>query len=154
MSDKSLKKFFKTEPFDGKNLYSCNNCEYQTTIKLDMNYHIRKHMKTKYKFQCNQTNCDEVFKTELLLKEHETNHLCGFGIKDMEDIGFCGQKQIKEYYEITVIDNEFRYRCLSDGCDKDVKYVDAMERHVHKEHRHPLFKKTKSSRSGQNSRNS
>jgi hypothetical protein len=29
-----------------------------------------------------------------------------------------------------------------------------MERHVHKEHRHPLFKKTKSSRSGQNSRNS
>ncbi len=153
--EKSLKKYFTTEQIDGKNVYSCNTCGYESNIKLDMNYHIRKHMKTKYKFQCNHNNCDEVFKSAQAFSDHENNHLCGFGIKGMEESGVCGMNHIKKHYEINVVNNEFLHECKWISCQFSVKRLDAMERHVHKQHLHNIFIKEhqNSSKSGQNSRN-
>jgi len=149
-----LKKHFETRVVDNKNVHYCNSCQFNTTIQKEMCLHVRKHMKKTFKYECNQINCDQVFKTAQALEEHETNHLCGFGIDGMEESGICGLKNIECYYEMTVQNNEFQYECRWTSCSYVIKRLDCIQRHVHRQHFCPYRKQNHSGSVGSSSRKS
>ncbi|XP_054153549.1 uncharacterized protein LOC128952219 [Oppia nitens] len=127
------KKFFRTEVIDNKNVHFCENggCDYSTTIQKDMQFHVRKHLKNHYPYNCSLVNCDKAFKTKAALDEHKTNHKCGFGIDGMEDIGICGLNALKQYYQMIVDNNKFKYICKYSDCNYIITRLDCIEKHVH-----------------------
>jgi hypothetical protein len=147
-STKNVKKYFERKFINGEKVFFCkwNRCQYKTKTKGIATHIYLRHLKLEFK--CNQQNCSKVFQSPHAWREHQKNHICGFGIDGNEKRkidGICGNNNINKYREKILVNEKRIYRCKWTDCGVISKHHMSMKRHIHNQHICPFRMKGKSS---------
>ncbi|CAG2116882.1 unnamed protein product [Medioppia subpectinata] len=130
-----VRQYYESQVLDGEKYFLCKwkRCEFKTKKSQKIAQHINlSHIGVEFK--CNKPNCNKVFKNPNTYREHQKNHICGFGIFGYGSkgvIGVCRNENLNRYRERVIIDSKKFYRCKWDNCNAITRYHMAMKRHLH-----------------------
>ncbi|CAG2161468.1 unnamed protein product [Oppiella nova] len=128
--------YFHKRIINGEKIYWCqwNGCSFKTKKSQKIAEHINlSHIGVDFK--CNKPNCNKVFKNPHSYREHQKNHICGFGSFGYGSkgvIGVCRNENLFKYRERVIIKGKKYYRCKC--CYAITKYFTGMKRHIHSQH--------------------
>lgn len=152
---------------NNQKVYKCRfsaKCQFQTKKSQKIAEHINlSHIGVDFK--CPKPNCNKVFKNPHSYREHQKNHICGFGSFGYGSkgvIGVCRNENLFKYRERIIIDGKKLYRCkvcfavtpYFTGCslllsplfltfDSVLHFLSGIKRHLHSAHICP-FRMTRS----------
>jgi hypothetical protein len=134
------KECFQEKVINGQKRYSCrypgpNRCAYRSSRAYDMAKHLNcVHIGTR-RFPCRQPGCPKVYLSPTALREHELNHLCGFGILDGRAMrSVCGDDSLNRFRQMVIVNTEPYYRCSFTDCHFQTPYEQSIRRHIHDQH--------------------
>jgi hypothetical protein len=136
-SSSKVKQYFDRIITNGEKKFFCKwiRCEF-TTNKTQK---IAEHINTKHlglTFKCPQPNCSKVYKSTHSWREHQKNHLCGFGwFGDGRKVkGVCNSENINTYREKILVDGKRVHRCKWPDCGVSFANRSGIKRHIHNQH--------------------
>ncbi|XP_054153363.1 uncharacterized protein LOC128952057 [Oppia nitens] len=130
-----VRQYYESQVINGEKFFLCKwqRCEFKTKKSQKIAQHINlSHIGVEFK--CNKPNCNKVFKNPNTYREHQKNHICGFGIFGYGSkgvIGVCRNENLNRYRERVIIDSKKFYRCKWEDCNAITRYHMAMKRHLH-----------------------
>ncbi|XP_054152440.1 uncharacterized protein LOC128951216 [Oppia nitens] len=132
----SVTQYFNKRLINGEKIYWCKwgGCQFKTKKSQKIAEHINlSHIGVDFK--CNKPNCNKVFKNPHSYREHQKNHICGFGSFGYGSkgvIGVCRNENLFKYRERIIVKGKKYYRCKC--CHAITKYFTGMKRHIHSQH--------------------
>jgi uncharacterized C2H2 Zn-finger protein len=127
-----VRQYYESQVMNGEKFFLCKwkRCEFKTKKSQKIAQHINlSHIGVEFK--CNKPNCNKVFKNPNTYREHQKNHICGFGIFGYGSkgvIGVCRNENLNRYRERVIIDSKKFYRCKWENCNAITRYHMAMKR--------------------------
>jgi hypothetical protein len=136
-SSAKVKQYFDRTITNGEKKFFCKwiRCEFTT----NRTQKIAEHINTKHlglTFKCPQPNCSKVYKSTHSWREHQKNHLCGFGwFGDGRKVeGVCNSENINKYREKILVDGKRVHRCKWSDCGVSFANRSGIKRHIHNQH--------------------
>lgn len=137
-----VRQYYESQVIDGQKVFFCrwkqngSVCTFQTRKSQKIAQHINlSHIGVEFK--CPKPFCNKVFKNPNTYREHQKNHICGFGIFGYGSkgvIGACRNENLNRFRDRVVIEGKKFYRCiyLVNGaqCGAITRYHMAMKRSV------------------------
>jgi len=91
------------------------------------------HVHTGLQLKCGQQNCLKVFRSRQSYRQHQNNHICGFGVAE-NLIEECSHEKIVQYTKRIKLNGKPFYRCKWKGCQAIYQYRSAIKTHIHNLH--------------------
>ena len=141
-SKKKVQQFYESGVIDGKRVYFCRWKQNETVcqFKTLFGYKIARHINLLHigvQFKCPKQFCNKVFKDPNTYREHQKNHICGFGLFGYGSegvLGVCRNENLNQYRDRRTINSVKVHRCLyvvnGSQCGWFTKYHMAMKRSV------------------------
>ena len=137
-----VRQYYESQVIDGQKVFFCrwkqngSVCQFQTRKSQKIAQHINlSHIGVEFK--CPKPFCNKVFKNPNTYREHQKNHICGFGIFGYGSkgvIGACRNENLNRFRDRVVIEGKKFYRCIyivnGSQCGAITRYHMAMKRYV------------------------